>query len=283
MKFSIKQFNERFPTSDACLEELKQLRFADFACPKCERKNMLSKITGRPQYACACGYQVAPLAGTIFHKSSTDLRTWFLTMFLMTQTRGGVSAKTIERATGVTYKTAWRMMKQIRSLMDTDNMLSGVVEADEAYMRPNNERDMRLPRGKRTSDGSILFGVVERGGSAVIKKIPHAGTGPLHGAISEHVEGGSTVYTDGWTAYRSLPKLGYEHGWVDHAKHQFMRGKVGTQTIESFWGAFKRGFKGSYIHCGDAYLQSYANEYAWRYSNRKSDVPMFELLLGRLA
>lgn len=115
MKFTINQFNKRFPNSDACLEEIKQLRFADYVCPKCKRADSLSKVTGRPVYACICGNQVHPLSGTIFHKSSTDLRTWFLTMYFMVQTRCGVSAKSIERTTGVTYKTAWRMMKEIRT------------------------------------------------------------------------------------------------------------------------------------------------------------------------
>jgi transposase len=96
---------------------LKVLRYPNFICAMCERKDMLTKIMGRPQYACPCGYQVAPLVGTIFEKSSTDLSIWFLTMFIMVQTRGGVSAKAIERSTGVTYKTAWRMIKQIQTLM----------------------------------------------------------------------------------------------------------------------------------------------------------------------
>jgi transposase len=136
MKFTIREFNKRYPTSDACLEEIKRLRYSDFTCPKCDRKNMLSKIKGRQQYACPCGFQVAPLAGTIFHKSSTDLRTWFFAMFLMTQTRAGISAMQLMRMTGVTYKCAFRMMHQIRSLMDEsgDTPLSGIVEIDETYL-----------------------------------------------------------------------------------------------------------------------------------------------------
>src|SRR5664279_5673478 len=132
-KFTIRQFNDRFPTPDACLEELKQARYSEFICPKCARQDMLSKIKSRPQYACPCGFQVAPLAGTIFHKSSTDLRTWFYVMYIMTQTRAGISAKQLERETGVTYKTAWRMFREIRNLMAENggDLLRGVVEVDE--------------------------------------------------------------------------------------------------------------------------------------------------------
>src|ERR1035438_6224803 len=75
-------------------------------------------VSGRPAYACDyCGSMISPMAGTIFEKSSTALRTWFYAMYLMSATRCGISAKQIQRETGVTYKTAWRMFKQIRTLM----------------------------------------------------------------------------------------------------------------------------------------------------------------------
>ena len=282
MKFTIKHFNLRYPTSDACLEELKQARFADFTC-RCGRTNMLSKITGRPQYACVCGFQVSPLAGTIFHKSSTDLRTWFLTMFLMTTTRSGVSAKTVQRMTGVTYKTAWRMMKQIRTVMDSDgDLLSGVVEADETYLKAAAGKDTRQPRKTKKGNAQTLMGMVERGGNVVVKHVPKPTGENLRGAVTESVAPGTTVYTDGNLTYRSLPALGYPHAYVDHGTHHFMDGQVGTQAIDNFWRLLKGGMSGVYTHCAPKYLQSYVGEYVWRFNNRNIDVPMFELLLRRV-
>jgi transposase-like protein len=61
-------------------------------------------------YSCDhCGTQISPMAGTIFEHSSTSLRLWYYAMYLMASTRCGISAKQIQRETGVTYKTAWRM------------------------------------------------------------------------------------------------------------------------------------------------------------------------------
>ena len=281
MKFTIRQFNDRFPTSDPCLEELKQLRFANFVCPKCERKDMLSKVGGRPQYQCPCGFQVSPLAGTIFHKSSTDLRTWFLAMYTVTQTRNGVSAKTIERTTGVTYKTAWRMMKQIRSLMTSGgDLLTGVVEVDETYVGGVQKGFTGRAAGLRKG---IVMGMVERGGRVNTHVVPTAKGEHLLPIIRDGIDKTAIVYTDELRAYQALYAMGYDHDTVVHSRGQYAIGNVSTNTIESFWSLFKRGFRGTYIHCGKDYLQSYTNEYAWRYSHRKSEVPMFELLLAKTA
>ena len=133
-KYTAKQFEVEFPDEDACLEYVKEQRWPDgrCLCVKCEVERKHYRVTGRTAYAChACGNHIFPLSGTIFHKSTTSLRTWFYVIRLMSSTRVGVSAKQIQRETGVTYKTAWRMMKQIRMLMAEKINLSGAVEIDE--------------------------------------------------------------------------------------------------------------------------------------------------------
>ena len=142
-KFTVRQFNYRFPTEDACLEELKVLRFGEkLDCAKCGKNSKFYKVKGRKAYQCPfCRYQIYPLAGTIFEKSTTPLKDWYYAIYLMTQTRAGMSAKQLERMLGVTYKTAWRMFHQIRKLMaDDGEMLTGEVEIDEAYFHPNPQR-----------------------------------------------------------------------------------------------------------------------------------------------
>ncbi len=206
MKFTTRQFNDRFPTTSACLEELKALRFADWKCPDCESP-LLYKVAGRSVYASPCGKQVHPLAGTIFHKSSTDLRTWFLTIFMMTTTRSGVSAKTVERTTGVTYKTAWRMCKQIRSLMkDGGDLLTGVVEVDETYI--GGVRKGKVGMGAAREKGGIQ-GMVERGGRMRTQVIKTNRADELIGNIQANVKRGSTIMTDELRSYTDLPYQGY--------------------------------------------------------------------------
>lgn len=124
---SLRQFKWNYGTHERCLEAIKRLRFPDeMECPKCKRLSVFYPIKGRTSYNCKfCNYQIYPLAGTIFEKSSTPLDLWFFAMYLMTQTRSGTSAKQLERMLGVTYKTAWRMFKQIRLLMAQEGGMLG--------------------------------------------------------------------------------------------------------------------------------------------------------------
>jgi transposase len=139
LRFTVAKFYAKFPDDDACLEYLKDKRYPGGVthCEKCQRDRKHYRVTGRPAYACDhCGKMISPMAGTIFEHSSTSLQKWFYAMYLMGSTRCGISAKQIQRETGVTYKTAWRMFKQIRSLLsEGDLQLEGpTVEIDETYM-----------------------------------------------------------------------------------------------------------------------------------------------------
>lgn len=159
LRFTFEDFNRRFPDDDACLEQIKQQRWPGGMayCGKCQEDSRHHRINGRTAYSCqSCGTQIYPLAGTIFEKSTTSLRIWFYAMYLMASTRCGVSAKQIQRETGVTYKTAWRMFRQIRALMSGGFQLEGpAVEIDETQYGGVREygtgRPVRLMRRKLLS------------------------------------------------------------------------------------------------------------------------------------
>ena len=134
MKYSIKNFRQDFPDDKTCLAFIFKNRYPKgLACPKCDRTSFVP-VEGRRSYACACGYQVYPTEGTIFHKSPTPLTLWFHAIFLMSQSKNGVAAKELERQLGVTYKCAWRMAKQIRLLMGQGpgyGMIEGQINGGE--------------------------------------------------------------------------------------------------------------------------------------------------------
>src|ERR1700730_17677133 len=135
-RFTFKDFERMFPTDDACLDWLRDHLYPEgIFCKLCQTTRKHHRVAARKSYSCDfCGHHVHPTAGTIFHKSSTSLRTWFHAIYLMASTRCGISAKQIERQTGVTYKTAWRMFTQIRKLLKDDTgPLGGQVEMDETY------------------------------------------------------------------------------------------------------------------------------------------------------
>ena len=126
---TFKQFQAQFPTDDVCLEHLFRTRYGqEPVCPKCGHINTFHRLTKMPAFTCNCGHHIHPMAGTPFERTRTALTTWFHVMFLFCASRIGVSAKEVQRQTGVTYKTAWRICNEIRKYMgwvDGDSVLGG--------------------------------------------------------------------------------------------------------------------------------------------------------------
>ena len=287
MKYTVKDLRSDFPDDDACLKWLVEYLYPQgIICRVCEKVTKHYPIKGRKVYSCSgCGHHVSPTAGTIFHKSRTPLTDWFHAIYLMSMNKAGTSAKQIERELGCTYKTAWRMMHQIRKMMDApDELLHGEVEIDETFIHANSFKRSSARRrygfdARRT--GQVVFGIVQRGGPVKVWHIESASSRRVMPLIDKNVKHGTLIHTDGWIAYRALPKRGYEHRWTDHGKNQFVTPDSYTQNIENVWSHFKRGIKGVYRHIGPKYVQAYANEYAWRYSNRRR-ANMFWALMCRI-
>jgi len=281
-KYTAKQFDVEFPTDDACLEYVMEQRWpgGKALCVECGVERKHYRVSGRTSYACQdCGNHLFPLAGTIFHKSTTSLRTWFYVIRLMASTRVGVSAKHIQRETGVTYKTAWRMMKQVRTLMGEKITLAGPVEIDEAQFGGSDENKPQHLRGKRKA---TAMGIVERGGRVVARVVPDSMKGTLMPIVRQVLPPKTMIYTDEHGSYSGLRWMGqsYKHQTVNHSK-TYVDGKAHTGTIDGFWSLVKRGIKGVYYQVGEEYLQSYLDEYSFRYNRRKVMRPMFSLLAER--
>jgi transposase-like protein len=279
-KYTIKQFQAEFPNDDACLDYLMHKRFpgAVALCTTCKVDRKHYRVTGRTCYACpVCGSHLFPLAGTIFHKSSTSLTTWFYVIKLMTSTRVGISAKQIQRETGVTYKCAWRMMKQVRQLMAERIKLQGAVEIDEAYF---GGADNNKPQHLRGRAKTPVLGLVERGGRVVTRVMADATRDSILPIVGEVLPPDQTIYTDASNILKNVRDMGHRHFAVKHKTHHRWN-DAHINTIEGFWSLVKRGISGVYYQVGAAYLQSYLNEYGWRYNRRHVMRPMFTQLLER--
>ncbi len=291
LRYTRQQFDREFPTDDACLEQIKEQRFPGgvAVCQKCEGPRKHYRVAGRTAYACAtCGNHIYPLAGTIFEKSTTSLRVWFQAMYLMGSTRCGISAKQIQRETGVTYKTAWRMFRQIRSLLsEPDMQLEGsTVEVDEMYYGGKRKGGQGRPmRGDKNAKTTVL-GVVERKGRVIARTASDVTGKTLHGFVKEYVLPKSTVFTDEFASYQGLERIDgmdYQHRRINHSANVYVMGDVHTNTIEGFWSLVKRGIGGVYHSVSQKYLQTYLDEYSFRYNRRESGNLIFPAILARVS
>lgn len=287
LRYTISDFNRQFPDNDACLEHLKEQRFPGGIahCDKCGIERKHHRVTGRPAYACGhCGTMISPMASTIFEKSTTSLHLWYYAMYLMASTRCGISAKQIQRETGATYKTAWRMFKQIRSLLsDADTKLEGDgVEVDEMFVGGKRKGGSgRFLRGDRSK--TAVLGIVERKGRVIAKTIPDLSADTLCGAVREFVLPESTVFTDEFASYNTISEgRRYQHHRINHASKVYVMGNVHTNTIEGFWSLVKRGIGGVYHQVSQKYLQSYLDEYSFRYNRRDQGNLIFTSFLKRV-
>lgn len=281
-KFTLKNFQEMFPNDDACLEYLRSEWYPEvMTCEGCGREAKFYRITTRKVYGCEhCGFQFSPAAGTIFHKSPTPLTIWFYVIYLMAQTRGGISAKQIQRESGVTYKTAWRMCKQVRSMLGEDfDKFDGEVEVDESYFGGKSSDGIR---GRGATGKTAVFGMVERGGKVETHVVPNVKRNTIMPIVAENIEKGTQVFSDEFMIYDALPAMGYEHATVPHAEKVYVLGNAHTNTIEGFWSQVKGGVRGVYHSVSSKYLQHYLNEYAFRYNHRDDVTPMFLTFLSRV-
>ncbi len=275
---TIQQFFKQYPNDDVCLDHIMRTRYGDrFECPKCQREAHYYRVAKRRCYECEhCGHQVYPTVGTPFEKTRTPLQLWFYAMYLFCASRNGVSAKELQRQLGVTYKTAWRIGHEIRKYMgwvDGDGPLGGqgIVEADKAFIGGKDKMG--------EDDKTVVLGIVERGGEVLTRIIPNRREATVVPLIKQYVVGNSRLATDAAKAFRNLTEEGYQHGTVNHAAKEYVRGPVHTNTIEGFWAWVKRGVYGTHVWVSEKHLPSYLGEFEYRYNLRKTPHLMFDLLL----
>ena len=294
--YSLMEFMREYPDDATCLDALWREKYAPDGshahCPRCDRERKFHRTKTRASYTCdSCGLHVHPMKGTIFEKSTTSLHQWFYAMYLITSTRCGISAKQLEREVGVSYKTAHRMFKQIRTLMsdEDDEPLWGDVEIDETSWggkprRPRRQIAIGPPQRKRrpTAKPTVL-GMVERGGRVRARVIATRHGAPLSRAVLANVNPESIIFTDDWGSYKPLQRSYIDHRVINHSAGVYVEGSTHTNTIEGFFGNLKTGMRGAYKKVSRAYLQSYLNEYAWRYNARRRDGALFAQLLARAA
>jgi len=233
---------------------------------------------------------------------------WFYAIHLILNDKKGISGCQLQRELGVTYKTAWRMLKQIRSAMSNKDMketFDVFVEIDETYVggKPRKENKIigtndnvivpeepKNKRGRGTKKTPVV-GVKERSSKQVFAKVmfPNEEGQTLTGkqlisVLDEVCKKGTTVVSDDFSGYNILDKQTekeYIHVSVNHSAGQFSAGNgIHMNNIESFWSLVKRQYIGTHHHYSVKYMQLYIDEMSFRQNNRKNPAS-FETLLNQ--
>jgi transposase-like protein len=209
-------------------------------------------------------------AGTIFQDSHMPLTIWFRAMWQVTSQKNGISALGLQRVLGLgSYKTAWAMLHKLRRAMVRPGRerLHGVVEVDETYWGAEETGAI----GRWTQSKTLIIVAVEEDGKGMgrirLRTIPDLTKETLHGFISESVEPGSTVRTDGFSSYLGLE--GYAHD--RHVQVQQDEGEHVLPRVHRVISLLKRWLLGTHQGAvGYSHLDEYLNEFTFRFNRRTS-------------
>jgi transposase-like protein len=267
-----------FRTDGDCLDYLDWLRWpAGFVCPECGRSEAWALGDGR--YECReCHERASPTAGTIFDKTRTPLTVWFMACWLFASQKDGISALSLKRALEIgSYQTAWAMLHRLRSVVVRPGRerLAGRVEVDETYIG-GEEAGLAggRARGKKVLTGIAVEVREPKGiGRCRIAPLPDASADSLHAFVTDYVEPGAVVITDGWSGYAGLERHGYIHDPRSQRAAR-TRGEDPDELLPAVHrvaSLAKRWLLGT--HQGsvdDAHLPSYLNEFTFRFNRRTS-------------
>jgi transposase-like protein len=197
----------------------------------------------------------------------------------MMESKKSISANQMKRTLNISYKTAWYLCHRIRKAMEEANegaKLKGTVEVDETYV--GGKYDKR--RKRAPWDKQAVMGLIERHGKLEVKAINAVGKKVLIPIIKNRVDKNATVMTDELKAYKSLDKE-YHHETVNHSAEEWVRGDANTNSIENAWSLFKRSIVGSFHQISAKHVDSYLDEFEWRFNGRKNPY-LFRDTLTRL-
>jgi len=276
---NILKLMDKFHSEDACREVLEDLRWPDgVTCPRCQSKS-ISRIRKNDIYDCnSCRYQFSVKSGTIFHDSHLPLRKWFVAVFLMVESRKGVSANQLSRVLHVSYKTAWYLTHRIREAMTVDNPtpLSKIVEVDETWVGGKRKDVGHGYKGNKT----VVVGAVQRNGEIRLQVIDERTREVLHEFIKKHIaDNTEAIYTNDWPAYKGIADEDIRHETVNHSENEWVRGDVHTNYVENIWSLLKRSLVGSYHKVSKKHLNAYLDELEWRFNNRDNPYLFRDTLL----
>lgn len=299
---------KKFNTREKCVKYLEKLRWNNIPeCPYCGSIESINIEHNFRHHCKNCSRSYSVLIGTIFEDTRLPLPTFFKVISLMLNNRTGISASEMSRQVGIGLPTAWFVLMKIRcAMVETITDLSGLVEADEAYLggspRPRNIRrpkndsvaylahaeteteqltpEKKNKRGRGTKKVPVA-GIVERYGRIVTEVVGKLNSVEMMRMLKEYVKKGwnrTTVITDENRIYNDTYRHHLKHKTIKH-KEAFVKGKNHTNTIDGFWGRLKSGIEGNYRVLSRKYLPFYLAEWGYKYNRRNDNELQFEAFM----
>lgn len=274
-----------FEDFENCREFLMSLRWPDgkVLCPQCGSEKV-TYLANAKLWKCYSKHPKAKFSlktGTIFEDSPLPLDKWLVALWVIVNSRNGVSSCELARTLGVTQKSAWFMAHRLRFALhhgSFDAMMSGHVEADETFIGGKSRFMHKAKRDKlgisqsNSMAGKVaVMGLLERHGEGSrvrTRVVETRRRNELERTVTEHVEPGAHLYTDALKSYDRMGQKGYVHGVIDHAE-KYVEGDIHTNGLENFWSLLKRSLKGTYVSVEPFHLFRYLDEQMYRFNNRK--------------
>ena len=276
---------QHFANPDTSLAFMVSLRWSDgvIRCPRCQSDKNSFLATRRLWKCNGCAKQFSVKVGTIFEDSPLGLEKWLPAVWVIVNSKNGVSSCELARSLGVTQKTAWFMLHRIRTALQSGSFvkdkMNGTVEVDESYIG-GKARNMHahvkrakvegtLNKGLTPVQGLLQRGTKERTSRVVMEVVDGTKRPELQGNVRKYVLKGTEVHTDALRSYTGLAE-DFTHKVVDHAE-SYVKDGVHTNGLENFWSLLKRTIKGTYVSVEPFHLFRYLDEQTFRFNERKDN------------
>lgn len=270
----LNRFLELYGTEEQCRERLFKARWPDgYKCPKCGYTNYYVVSTRGLYQCCNCRYQCSITSDTIFACSKLPLRTWFLGIFFITQSKEGISALNLRRLLGISVNAAMKMKHKLQHVMkavDDSLTIKGLVELDDVYWggkKSGGKRGRGAP-GKTPFLAAIARNEEGHPIHMRMTKVAALSSLNVHKWSLKHIHHESVVISDKYGPLRGAsPNVAF-HGAINSSEIYGNPDNKIFIWINTMIGNVKRAIHGTYHAVSPKHLPRYLGDFCFRFNHR---------------
>jgi len=286
---TLTEFTDYFCDEATCVAHFTESRWRNGQyCPHCKHDKIYLCANGKRYHCAKCKQDFTIRTKTVFGESKLPIRKWYMAIYLLATTSKGISSVQLAKHVGVTQKTGWFIDHRVRSAMKQNKgNLFGTVEVDETYvggLEKNKRASKRTAgtRGRSVKTKTPVVGMIQRGGEIRAQVVERVNMATVENNITANVAKGTQIMSDDFLSYARIGKM-FPHKSVSHARGEYVKGTCHTNSIESFWALFKRGYHGVYHQMSRKHMQKYVDEFCFRFNRRAGEMQsVFADVLNRV-